>query len=118
MQFSPDGQSILVGDASGTGTIRDTRTQLPRQPTETFDAPITAVSFSDNGGMANVACSDGAIRSWRVPAAVEDDEELVRLWMEVSTMHTFNEDQRQPLSRGQLHDRILRLLELGNVPGR
>jgi hypothetical protein len=77
---------------------------------------VTAVSFSDDGRVANVACQDGKIWSWRVPKVVEDDEERVRLWTEVTSLNALTEAHYQPLTQEQLQERILQLKEHGNVP--
>ncbi|MFO0841927.1 MAG: protein kinase [Gemmataceae bacterium] len=67
--FSPDSQTLLVGDRDGKATLWDVATGVDLGRALDHGAPVLAVAFSPDGGTVATAGQDGAVCLWDAAAA-------------------------------------------------
>jgi hypothetical protein len=70
-EFSPDGNSLLIGSREGGLELWDVRRQKIRQGFAAHKGEITAVASSPDGRFAISAGNDGAQRLWRISSGKE-----------------------------------------------
>jgi WD40 repeat protein/serine/threonine protein kinase len=90
--FSPDGRTVLTGGMDHTARFWDTATRKPiGAPLHHIDRIATA-AYAPDGRSVLTLGGDEVLRAWDAPAPVTDPLPRVRLWVQVLTGMTLDED--------------------------
>ena len=89
--FSSDGQIVLTGSGDNTARLWDVQTGLPRGAALEHEGSVNAVAFSPDGRTALTGSFDRAARLWFLPEKVDESPKHLRLWVEVRTWLTMDD---------------------------
>lgn len=96
--LSPDGRIQAVGNADGTVTLRDARTERVIRKFPAHTDLVTSVAFSPGGERLVTASRDKDVRIWSIPGA--KDLQLLRWHFGPVASATFSLDGRWILTAG------------------
>ncbi|MGP0062381.1 MAG: NACHT and WD repeat domain-containing protein [Isosphaeraceae bacterium] len=96
--LSPDGRTALTGSRDNTARLWDVKTGIPIGAPLIHDGPVIAVGFGPEGQTVLTACEGtpltaggGTVRLWFLPERVDASPAHLRLWVEVITGRTMDD---------------------------
>jgi WD40 repeat protein/tRNA A-37 threonylcarbamoyl transferase component Bud32 len=115
--FTADGRTVVFSSGDNLVRLWDLSTgELLAAPLR-HDGTIEALAISPDDRTILTVDDHRTARLWQVAPAFPDDLESVRLWVEVQTGQTWDQDNRlRPLSFDEWLTRRTRLKELGRLP--
>jgi WD40 repeat protein len=91
-EFSSDGRMILTCRGDGTVRLWDARTGQPVGPPFWPRTEILKVGFVSGCKIVAIGATDGTVRMWGIPDAVEGTPEQIAIWTQVVTGMELGED--------------------------